>query len=54
MTKGKIIFACVGCLAAGFVSGWAARALVKKKNEDLMEEQESEKQCTYIHTHTEN
>lgn len=49
MTKGKIIFACAGCLVAGFVSGWAFRALVKKKNEDLMKEQESEKQGNNIY-----
>ena len=34
----KVIFACVGCTALGFVAGWGARALVKKKNEELMEE----------------
>lgn len=37
MTKGKVIFACVGCAAVGFVAGWGARALVKKKNEELEE-----------------
>ena len=31
----KVIFACVGCAAVGFVAGWGARALVKKKNEEL-------------------
>ena len=34
----KVIFACVGCSAVGFVAGWGARALVKKKNEELKEE----------------
>lgn len=33
----KVIFACVGCAAVGFVAGWGARALVKKKNEELEE-----------------
>lgn len=32
----KVIFACVGCAAVGFVAGWGARALVKKKNEELI------------------
>lgn len=36
----KIIFACVGCAAVGFVAGWGARALVKKKNEELNIENE--------------
>lgn len=52
----KVIFACVGCAAAGFVAGWATRALVKKKNdelkiigidlaeEDTMDDKRSEKQ----------
>lgn len=31
----KVIFACAGCFAIGFTAGWAARALVKKKNEEL-------------------
>lgn len=31
----KVIFACVGCAAVGFIAGWGARALVKKKNEEL-------------------
>lgn len=34
----KVIFACVGCAAVGFVAGWGARALVKKKNEELKED----------------
>lgn len=38
MTKGKIIFACVGCFSLGFLGGWAARELVKKKNKELKEE----------------
>lgn len=33
----KVIFACVGCAAVGFVAGWGARALVKKKNDELEE-----------------
>lgn len=32
----KCIFACVGCTAVGFIAGWGARALVMKKNEELM------------------
>lgn len=34
----KVIFACAGCFAIGFTAGWAARALVKKKNEELEED----------------
>lgn len=34
----KVIFACAGCFAIGFTAGWAARALVKKKNEELKED----------------
>ena len=36
----KVIFACVGCAAVGFIAGWGARALVKKKNEELTIENE--------------
>lgn len=45
----KVIFACVGCFAIGFTTGWAARELVKKKNEELtMEDKKSEKQGNNI------
>lgn len=40
MTKRKIIFACVGCFSLGFIGGWAARELVKKKNKELTIENE--------------
>lgn len=46
----KVIFACAGCFAIGFTAGWAARALVKKKNEELtMEDEKSEKQSNNIY-----
>jgi len=46
----KVIFACVGCTALGFVAGWGARALVKKKNEELMEESApEEKKVVRVH-----
>lgn len=38
MTKGKIIFTCVGCFSLGFIGGWAARELVKKKDKELKED----------------
>lgn len=46
----KIIFTCAGCFTIGFATGWAARALVKKKNEELtMEDKKSEKQSNNIY-----
>lgn len=44
----KVIFACVGCAAVGFVAGWGARALVKKKNEELNIENEKSESEYFI------
>jgi len=46
---GKSIAIGVVIFGAGFITGWAARALVKQKNEELNDEKESEKQGNNIY-----